>query len=422
MSSNCLRSATFDLLGLSNLARAGAACLLLMLGIPGSARPQGTSLAAATQPGAQDARTAPAPEQNALPNPPWQYGAFVDLGYLLDFNHPANDLFRERGTTPRVDEVDLNMAGLYIRKDSAKLSPWGAEFELQAGEDAKEFGFSATAPNLRGANILRHFGRANVSYFIPAGKGLTVQAGIFNSLIGYDSLYAKDNFSYTRPWGGDYTPYLMMGVNAVYPFSDKLTGAVFVVNGYWHLADANSVPSSGGQLAYKATSHWTLKQTVFTGPHQSDTAFEFWRFFSDSIAEWKRGGFTIPFEYQAGTEKLAVPGNPRALWMSSQLPAHWTLSNRWSISLRPEIAWDRNGRWTGTPQTIKALTSTLEYRVPYRQTITILRLEHRYDDSHGRGAGFFRGAELSPGIVALTPTQNLLVFAVIFSFDGQFRH
>ncbi len=200
------------------------------------------------------------------PSTPWQYGGFVDADYAYDFNHPVNHLFRNRGTTPRVDEVDLNMAALYIRKDTSPLSRWGAELEVQAGEDSKTFGFSPTAPNLGAANILRQFGRADVSYLAPVGKGLTVQGGIFNSFIGYDSLYAKDNFSYTRPWGADYTPYLMLGVNASYPFNDKLTGTIFVLNGYWHLAHANNVPSSGGQLAYKATEHWSLKET---GPHRS---------------------------------------------------------------------------------------------------------------------------------------------------------
>ncbi len=84
------------------------------------------------------------------------------------------------------------------------------EFTLQGGQDSRIFGFSATAPNLLGSEWLRHLGPTDVSYFAPVGKGLTVQAGIFSSFIGYDSLYAKDNFNYTRPWGADFTPYLMM--------------------------------------------------------------------------------------------------------------------------------------------------------------------------------------------------------------------
>src|SRR5258708_31825266 len=50
--------------------------------------------------------------------PQWSYGGFVDLGYLLDFNHPSNHLFRNRGTTRRVNELDLNMAAIYLTKET----------------------------------------------------------------------------------------------------------------------------------------------------------------------------------------------------------------------------------------------------------------------------------------------------------------
>ncbi len=360
----------------------------------------------------------PEEPRTASSKPEWHYGGFVDLGYLLDFNHPSNQLFRNRGTTPRVDALDLNMAAVYVTKDVSERSRWGMELTVQAGEDSKVFGFSATAPNFPGANWLRHLGPTNMSYLAPVGNGLTIQAGYFNSLIGYDSLYAKNNFNYTRPWGADYTPYMMFGVNASYPFKEKLTGTLFVVNGYWHLANANSVPSIGGQVAYKATGRLNLKETVLFGPHQSDTSFEFWRFLSDSIAEWKGDQVTLAFEYQIASERVDAPGRPRALWMSAQLPVRWALSNQWSVTVRPEFAWDRDGRWTLFEQTIKAVTSTVEYRVPYRRTNTIFRLEHRYDDSRGPGGGFFRNDEVQPGVAGLTPTQHLLVFGVIVTLDS----
>ena len=113
------------------------------------------------------------------------------------------------------------MAGAYLKKKASELSRWGAEVLVQGGKDEEIFGFSATAPNLAGADVLGHFGLANVSYLAPVGTGLTIQGGIFASFIGYDSLYAKDNMNYTRPWGADFTPYLMTGVNASYAVSDK---------------------------------------------------------------------------------------------------------------------------------------------------------------------------------------------------------
>ena len=349
----------------------------------------------------------------------WHYGGFVDAAYLLDFNHPANDLFRSRGTTYKLDQPLINMTAAYLQKNVSESSRWGMQLTVQAGQDSRVFGFSSTAPDLPGSDGLRHLGPTNISYLAPAGKGLTIQGGIFSSLIGYDSLYAKDNFSYTRPWGADFTPYLMLGINASYPISNRLTVTAYVVNGYWHLANANSVPSWGAQVSYKVTCHTTFRQTVLIGPHQSNTSPEFWRYLSDSIAERKTDRFTTAFEYQVGAEKVVSPGDPGALWMAAQLPLHWVLSKHWSVTERPEVYWDRNGRLTDFIQTVKANTVTLEYRKMYRQFTGIMRLEHRIDDSRGPQGGFFRGAFLRSGGVGLTPTQNLLVLAIILTLDSQ---
>jgi hypothetical protein len=356
--------------------------------------------------------------QAAPPAPHWQYGGFADLGYSLDFDYPPNLLFRNRSTTFKVNELDLSMAGIYVRKEPSDRSRWGTEFMLQSGKDSEGFGFSSTAPNLDGARWLRHIGLADVSYLAPVGNGLTIQAGIFNSLLGYDGLYAKDNLTYTRPWAGDYTPYLMMGVNASYPFTKNLSVTLFAINGYAHLSHENNVPSTGGQLTYKATDHVTLKETLFYGPQQSNTSLEYWRFFSDSTAEWKTDQFIIAFEVQAGTEILASAGTPRTFWTIAQLPLHWILNRHWSVTLRPEVFWDPEGRQTGSNQFIKANTTTLEYRWPYRRFNTIVRLEHRFDNSTGKGGGFFNDRVLSPGVVGLTPSQQLLILGVILSFDS----
>jgi len=121
-------------------------------------------------------------------DPKWQYGGFMDVGYLLDLNHPENKIFRSRGTAWHVDDLHLNMAGAYLKKQASEESRWGVELTAQAGKDTEVFGFSATAPNLGGYKFLRHLGPTKVSYLAPVGKGLTVQGGIFSSLIGYDSL------------------------------------------------------------------------------------------------------------------------------------------------------------------------------------------------------------------------------------------
>jgi len=364
------------------------------------------------------AQATPSPSpQTQTADSKWHYGGFVDIGYLLDFNHPENRVFRSRGTTWHVDRPQINMAAFYLRKKATEDSRWGVELTAQAGKDAELFGFSATAPNIDGYKVLRQLGPTNVSYLAPIGKGLTIQGGIFNSFIGYDSLYAKDNFNYTRPWGADFTPYFMLGVNVSYPFTKKLTGTFFVVNGYWHLATANHVPSWGGQAAFSATPHLTIKQTVLVGPHQSNTSLEFWRFLSDTIVEHKTDKRTIAFDSNFSSEAVNSPGAPRAWWFAAQLPMRWTLNPRWSFAVRPEVAWDSQGRWTLARQTVVAFTTTLEYKLPYKSSNTIFRLEHRYDRSTGPDGGFFRGTVVSPGVISLTPGQHLLILATILTFD-----
>jgi len=373
-------------------------------------------------PAIASAQTAAGPgSQPQSATTPWQYGGFVDVGRFWSSTSPTNHLFRNRGTTPRVDEWDLNMTAAYLKKAPSESSRAGVELMMQEGHDSKSFGFSATAPNIGGADWLLHLGPTNASYLAPIGSGLTVQGGIFSSFIGYDGLYAKDNLNYTRPWTGDYTPYLMLGVNASYPLTPSLTATVLVVNGYWHLAHANDVPNLGGQLAYRATDRVTVKETVLYGPHQTATDLRYWRFFSDSIVERKTGSVTAAFEYQLGTEGVATLGDPRALWMAAQAPVKWVVAGPWSVIVRPEFAWDRDGRWTGADQSVKAFTSTVEYRKPLGQAQAIVKLEYRVDDSRGPGGGFFTRPDVTPGLPGLTPTQHLFGVGLIFTFDSTLR-
>jgi hypothetical protein len=213
----------------------------------------------------------------------------------------------------------------------------------------------------------------------------------------------------------------MLGVNASYPVTPRVTATALLVNGYWHLAHANDVPSFGGQLAYKATDRVTVKETVLYGPHQANTALRYWRFFSDSIVERKAGRLTAAFDYQIGTEGVAIAGDPGALWMAAQAPVKWSVRGPWSVIVRPEFAWDRDGRWIGAEQSVKAFTSTVEYRRPLGKAQAIVKLEYRVDNSRGPGGGFFTEPDLRPGVPGLTPVQHLFGIALIVTFDGTLR-
>jgi len=352
-------------------------------------------------------------------HPDWHYGGFVDSAYIVDFNFPDNHDFRSRSTTRKVNQYALNMAQAYVRKDISSQSPWGMEFGVQAGYDANEFAFLEGEPKVGGSDTLKHFSRANVSYLAPIGRGLTVTAGLFNSLIGYESLYARENPNYTRSWIADNSPYMMFGVKGQYPVRDDLQLTLFIIHHYYHLANPNSAPSYGLQAAWKPTSRISVTQNLYYGPDQASTSLRFWRLFSDTIVEWKKDALTLAMSYDVGTERLdSTPGDPRTFWMGGALFTRWNVSGPWSVAVRPEVYWDRNGRLTGNEQFIKAVTSTVEYRLPLAQTTSLFRLEYRFDESTGAQGGFFKRGDVSPGVPGLTASQHLLMLSIILAFDS----
>lgn len=352
----------------------------------------------------------------------WHYGAYLDLSYALDFNFPENHRWRSKVTTQRVNELSPNMAMGYVRKDADELSRWGMEFAVQGGYDVTG---QVPNANLRhgqsyaDADTFKHFSRANVSYLVPVGTGLKVTAGLFNSFIGYESFYAKDNFNYTRSYLPDYSPYFMFGLAAQYELTEAVKSAFYVINRYNFLSHPNDLPSYGAKLAWSASPSLTLTQNIYYGPDQSNTDLRYWRFFSDSSIQWKRNPFTIALVYDIGTER-AIPqdGGYRALWTGSALYTHWQFTDTWALAIRPELYYDPSGTMTGARQFIKAVTTTVEYKVPIDATMTRFRLEYRYDDSTGSQGGFFKNGETGPGVVGLVQGQHLLIAAILWSYDS----
>lgn len=360
-------------------------------------------------------------EESSAFSSEWHYGAMVDLSYALDFNFPDNHRWRSKGTTPRVNELAPNIVQGYIRKDVSDTSRWGMEFGLHAGYDTSALvpDFNAGRENpVEGADTLRHLSRANMSYLAQIGNGLTLTAGLFNSYIGYQSIYAKNNLNYTRTYMADNAPYFMFGLGAQYPLSDTLQLGLYIINGYNYLSHINNQPSYGTQVAWKLAPHLTVTENLYYGPDQSNTAIDFWRFFSDSIVEWKDGPLILAAAYDIGTENAAeLSGHPRAFWTTAALYAHWNVSGPWSVAIRPEFYWDRNGRISGSEQLLKAMTTTLEYKWTHSWQTALLRLEHRYDESSGVGGGFFKRGEISPGVIGLAQRQHLMLFSVVWVLD-----
>jgi hypothetical protein len=347
----------------------------------------------------------------------WQYGAMGDVAYGLNFNFPENHLWRSKETTPRTNELALNMVRGYLRRDPLQGPGWGMELALQGGYDTE--GLVPDEDPLSGADTLRHISRANISYVTAIGNGLRVSAGLMQGYVNYESFYATNNFNYTRAYLTDYTPNFMLGASAWYPINGNMDVGLHLMNGFNHLSHPNDAPSFGFDADWRLAKRTSLAQNFYYGPDQTSTSLRFWRFFSDTQLEWRGDDVTVAAIYDVGTEQLAdQSGNPRAFWTSAALFTRYAITGPWSAAVRPEFFWDRNARMTSFQQFIWAMTTTVEYRQHFGPHMTVVRLEHRYDHSTGTQGGFFRRGAIAPGVLGLNREQHLLWLSLIWAYDS----
>jgi hypothetical protein len=340
---------------------------------------------------------------------------YLDFGYLRSSTRPGNHTWRSKGTTSTIDRLKVNNATFMVQKETSPESRWGFLAGVQGGVDIN--GLVPSSP-VSDAEDLKHLYYTNVSYLFPAGNGLTVTGGLIPGHIGYESFHAIDNPNYTRIYGVDYVPYFEWGVQAAYPFSDSFEGALLVVNGYDYLSSPNSVPSYGLQATVRVADNTGFRQNFYYGPEQGDTSLEYWRFVSNTIAQWNVGRFTLLGTVGFGTEKqTGLAGTPRYDWAWGALWIKWRPTDAWRAAVRPEFFKDSDGLMTGARQKIYAITGSLEYRLsPIEMNALSARLEYRFDRSTGPDGGFYEGSDN-----ILVANQHLVMVSVMVLFDTASR-
>src|SRR5678809_972836 len=80
---------------------------------------------------------------------------------------------------------------------------------------------------------------------IPVGHGLTVEAGLFPSHLGFESFPTRDNWNYSHAWMADLAPYYQAGARVSYPFTRHLRAQLLWLNG-WGLVERDHAFSSAG--------------------------------------------------------------------------------------------------------------------------------------------------------------------------------
>ncbi len=134
------------------------------------------------------------------------------------------------GGAGKADGFNLNVFQLRLEKPLDE-SEWAAGYraDLWFGPDAKALGTDSYVSGLNAASDFA-IRQAYVSLRMPIGNGLDWKVGVFDSVIGYESVEGPLNPNYTRSYGNSIEPTTHTGVLASYRFSELVNASVGVAN------------------------------------------------------------------------------------------------------------------------------------------------------------------------------------------------
>jgi hypothetical protein len=138
------------------------------------------------------------------------------------------------GGVQKADGFNLNVIQLRIEKPLDEQD-WAAGYraDLWFGPDANNI----IAPGLGTSSIgttAQDFAirQAYVALRAPVGKGLDFKMGVFDSIIGYESIESGNNPNFTRSYGHSIEPQTMTGLLASYRFSECISASAGVADTY----------------------------------------------------------------------------------------------------------------------------------------------------------------------------------------------
>ncbi|HEY1960306.1 MAG TPA: outer membrane beta-barrel protein [Polyangiaceae bacterium] len=315
---------------------------------------------------------------------------YVETSYQWNFNEPDNLItnyraFDDRHATFLVQNVVLDALASYDRVSAHLAVQFGETGQTYyAGEPVWK---ATSGAGASGPDVWKLIQQATLGWKAPVGRGLLLEAGLFLSPIGPESMAIKDQWNWSRSNLFFALPYYHAGARASYPLTDRLTAQAMVCNGWNDAVDGNLHASIEGNLTYTVPDRLTVQALYFGGVERPEGAPEGspWRNLFDaylvySPTKW----FSTMFHADAGFEPNDF-GNSGwaagAVYLRVQ-PAKWLYLAARADAFYEWIASDATGAstplfWEGS-HWVSSQTATVDVRPTDNISV---RLEFRHDQS-----------------------------------------
>jgi hypothetical protein len=369
-------------------------------------KPKAAAPAAAPAPAAAvaaPAEAAAAPAPNPLAGITSVLGGvnltgLVDAYYGYNANHPALGVGHIGNTATEPfqftnGQFSLNLLELQLDKPVDKTSPLGFRVALGFGQAMNavnntptEVTGSAVANALKSSsfeNVQQYLKEGYLSYMVPVGKGIQIDAGKFVTPNGAEVIETNQNWNYSRSLLFTYAiPYYHMGVRAKYTFNDKWSVTGYAANGWNNVVATNTGKTGGLTVVWNATKKLSVTENYMAGPRDffmtGDNSA--WNHLSDTVIAYNP---TAKLSLVANVDYDRQEGFPTSATSSdySGIAAYakYAFSPKVAVAGRYEYFNDHAGLGTGTRQHMNEFTGTIERKIAGH---LLSRLEYRHDDSN----------------------------------------
>ncbi len=311
--------------------------------------------------------------QQAAPSPEAWYkavtvNAFAEASYSYNFNRPGSDLDALRVFDYNNGKPALDVAEIVVQRPVSKSGEFGFRFDATAGESVPRvtasYGLFRDRSTGEAHNYDLH--QIFVSWIAPLGKGLRLDAGKFVTPFGYEVIEGYDGYNdnQTRSLLFGYAiPFTHTGLRASYAFSEKFSATAMAVQGWddWH--DNNGAKSAGMQLAFTPTKGFSVYVTAMGGPERTDDNRDN-RYNYEAVSVFKpTDRLTLGLDVVTGNEEGFPIRGMSARWSGVAGYLRYNFTERFAMAFRAELFDDAEGARTGTPQTLKEVTLTPEFKL-----------------------------------------------------------
>jgi hypothetical protein len=295
------------------------------------------------------------------------------------------------GGAGKADGFNLNVVQLSLDKPLDE-SEWAAGYhvDLWLGPDANALG---TVSSGGGSDFAIR--QAYVSLRTPIGNGLDWKIGVFDTIIGYESLASVNNPNYTHSYGFTIEPTTHTGLLGTYKVNDMINVSGGIANTIGPAINNRAFPAGGPADGTEAESYKTYMGSVaFTAPSS-------WGWIGGSTLT---AGAVNGFNSAAGANSanyyvgatLNTPINALKVGAAYDLlDIHgadgdaWDIAGYASYQATEKLSFSGRGEWfqaVADGANVFDATATAQYDL-WKNVIT--RLEFRWD--HGSNGKFFGG-------------------------------